>query len=138
MKIIHFTLGLFALCLFNTGFAQDQKDQVTIDSARYRKVEIPASVDVNEWKAHLIKELTPLVDKASRKLSPGTYVVNVRFLVELDGHISDCVALNDPGYNIGRKVAAIVKKGPHWKPGMQNGRPVRSYHTQPITIVISP
>jgi len=31
----------------------------------------------------------------------------------------------------------IIPNSPKWKPAEQNGRPVNSYHTQPITFVIS-
>jgi protein TonB len=34
------------------------------------------------------------------------------------------------------KIVDMMKNSPKWKPAIQNGRPVRSYHTQPITLVI--
>jgi protein TonB len=56
--------------------------------------------------------------------------------VRKDGGISDFTALNDPGYGLAKKVEAIMKDSPVWNPGLQNGKPVNSYHTQPITFVI--
>jgi protein TonB len=69
-------------------------------------------------------------------MKAGTYVVNVRFLVEKDGSINDVHALNDPGYGLAKAAEKVLKTGPRWSPGEQNGRKVRSYHTQPITFVI--
>jgi protein TonB len=57
--------------------------------------------------------------------------------VERDGSIADVKALNDPGYGLSKGAVDVVKKGPKWRPGEQNGRQVRSYHTQPITFVVS-
>jgi periplasmic protein TonB len=31
----------------------------------------------------------------------------------------------------------VLKKGPRWSPGVQNGQKVRSYRTQPITFVLT-
>jgi hypothetical protein len=35
------------------------------------------------------------------------------------------------------KIVDMMKKSPKWKPAIQNNRPVRSYHTQPIMLVIA-
>jgi protein TonB len=75
-------------------------------------------------------------DAAASGMNPGTYTVNVRFLVEKDGSITQVTALNDPGYGLKQGAEEVVKRGPKWAPGEQNGRKVRSYHTQPITFVI--
>jgi protein TonB len=69
-------------------------------------------------------------------MNPGTYTVQVKFLVERDGTITDVQALNDPGFGLKKAAEDVVKKGPKWSPGVQNGKQVRSYHTQPITFMI--
>jgi periplasmic protein TonB len=103
----------------------------------FEKVEIEASVNVSQWRRHLESQLQRYIeDAASSGMNPGTYTVNVRFLVEKDGSITDVRSLNDPGYGLGQGAVEVVKRGPKWSPGEQNGRKVRSYHTQPITFVI--
>lgn len=103
----------------------------------FEKVEIEASVNISQWRRHLESQLQRYIeDAASSGMNPGTYTVNVRFLVERDGSITDVRALNDPGYGLGQGAVETVKRGPKWNPGEQNGRKVRSYHTQPITFVI--
>lgn len=103
----------------------------------FEKVEIEASVNINQWRRHLESQLQRYIeDAASSGMTPGTYTINVRFLVERDGSITDVRALNDPGYGLGQGAVEVVKRGPKWNPGEQNGRKVRSYHTQPITFVI--
>ena len=83
------------------------------------------------------KNLQSPVEKAAKKgLKPGTYTVQVKFLVERDGSINDVQALNDPGYGLAKAAVKVIKTGPRWKAGEQDGKKVRSYHTQPITFVI--
>ena len=109
-----------------------------LDTKIFEKVEIPASVDTRSWRSHLERRLQRYIeDAASQGMSPGQYTVQVRFLVERDGSIADVKALNDPGYGLSKGAVDVVKKGPKWRPGEQNGRQVRSYHTQPITFVVS-
>jgi protein TonB len=104
----------------------------------FERVEVESSVDAAEWRKHLEKELQPVIEKAARKgLRVGVYIVNVRFVVEKDGSLSDVKALNDPGHGLAKGAVAVVRSGPKWKPGEQNGKKVRSYHTQPITFVIA-
>lgn len=104
----------------------------------FEKVDIEASVDVMKWRRQLEKHLQKPIEKAAKKgMKAGYYTVLVRFLVERDGSITDVRALNDPGYDLAEASVNVVKTGPKWNPGEQNGRKVRSYHTQPITFVIS-
>src|SRR5206468_8291196 len=104
----------------------------------FTKVEIEAKVDPKQWRRHLESQLQRYIeDAASQGMAPGQYTVNVRFLVERDGSINDVQSLNDPGYGLKKGAEEVVKKGPRWSPGEQNGRKVRSYHTQPITFVIA-
>jgi len=103
----------------------------------FEKSEFTPSIDKDEWRAFLAKHMTPIIEYASDKNIPeGNYTVNVRFVVEKDGSLSDIIVLNDPGYGIGPKVLEMMKFAPKWKPAIQNQRVVRSYHTQPITFQI--
>ena len=122
--------GLFAQ---NTPPAEAQQ----VDTSAFVKVEIEASVDVHDWVNHLQRNLQKPIEKAARKgMQPGTYTVQVKFLVERDGSITDVHALNEPGYDLGKAAEKVVKTGPKWQPGVYKGKVVRSYHTQPITFVI--
>ena len=105
----------------------------------FQKVEIEAKVDQRQWRRHLESQLQRYIeDAASQGMNPGQYTVHVRFLVERDGSVADVsVVGSDPGYGLGKGAVDVVKKGPKWSPGEQNGRKVRSYHTQPITFVIA-
>lgn len=103
----------------------------------FTKVEIEASVHRNQWTSHLQRSLGPVTEKAAADgIKPGTYTVMVKFLVFTDGTLTDVKALNDPGYGLAEAAVKTVRTGPKWLPGIQDGKTVNSYHTQPITFVI--
>ena len=35
-----------------------------------------------------------------------------------------------------QEAVKVIKKGPNWKPALQNGRNVNAYRKQPITFVV--
>lgn len=103
----------------------------------FSKVEIEAAVDKVEWQQFLQKNLQPIIESAvSKGIKAGTYTVNVKFIVTKEGIVKNISTLNDPGYGLSEQLIAIMKDSPKWKPGLQNGKPVNSYHTQPVTFVI--
>jgi TonB-dependent SusC/RagA subfamily outer membrane receptor len=112
-------------------------DTIPKNQPIFTKVEIEAAIDKDEWRQFLQKNLQPVIEQAASKgMKPGTYTVNVKFIVKKDGSIINIKALNDPGYELAQKTVSFMKDSPKWKPGLQNGKPVNSYHTQPVTFVI--
>jgi protein TonB len=104
----------------------------------FEKVEIEAAFPggIPAWRKYLEKNLNAQV--ATDNGAPaGTYTVNVRFVVDKEGNISDVKALTSHGYGIEDEAVKVIKRGPKWQPGNQNGRAVNSYHTQPITFVVT-
>lgn len=57
-----------------------------------------------------------------------------QFVIEKDGSLSNIKIIRDPGFGIGIQVLAILKKSPKWKPGMQNGKIVRTLQTVVIDL----
>jgi len=130
--------GIAAPPVVDEGKAVVEAPKVEDENKVFEKVEIEAQVDPKQWRRHLESQLQRYIeDAASQGMAPGQYSVQVRFLVEKDGSITDVKALNDPGYGLAKGAVDVVKRGPKWSPGEQNGRKVRSYHTQPITFVVS-
>lgn len=62
--------------------------------------------------------------------------VTLKFVVEKDGSFSDIQILNDQN-GAGKEAIRVLKSQPKWKPGMQNGKAVRSTFNLPITIRVS-
>lgn len=67
----------------------------------------------------------------------GKYTVVVSFIVDKNGSISEVQAENNPGYGTGEEAVRVIKKGPSWKPAVQNGRNVIYRHKQSITFQVS-
>ena len=59
--------------------------------------------------------------------------VIVRFVVNEDGKISDVVVLRDIGSGCGQEAKRVILLMPKWVPGRQNGKPVKTYITLPVT-----
>ncbi len=60
--------------------------------------------------------------------------VIMSFVVEKDGSLTDIKVLRDLGMGTGDEAVRVLKKSPKWKPGIQNGRPVRVQYTLPIKL----
>lgn len=104
----------------------------------FSKIEVEASIEMKEWRKFLEEHLQPVIEDAAKAGTPaGTYTVVTRFIVEKDGSINNFETVKDPGYGLAKKTIEILKLSPRWKPAYQNGRAVRSYHTQPLTFVIA-
>jgi protein TonB len=115
---------------------EEKKDED--ENKIFEKVEIEASFPggIPAWRKYLEKNLNAQV--ATDNGAPaGTYTVNVRFVVDKEGNISDVRALTSHGFGIEEEAVKVIKRGPKWNPGNQNGRSVNSYHTQPITFVVT-
>jgi periplasmic protein TonB len=61
----------------------------------------------------------------------------VSFIVEKDGHLSNIVVERGLGYGTTEEAIRVLKMAPAWKPGIQNGQPVRVRYTLPINFQIS-
>jgi len=59
----------------------------------------------------------------------------VQFVVEKDGSLTDIKVVRDLGFGTGKEAERVLKNCPKWKPGIQNGRPVRVLYSLPISIV---
>ena len=104
----------------------------------FNKVEVEASFPGGDagWMRYLRNNLDAQVP-IDNEAPEGTYTVIVRFIVSKDGSISDVVAENKVGYGMEAEAVKAIKKGPNWKPALQNGRNVNAYRRQPITYVVS-
>ncbi|SOD18374.1 energy transducer TonB [Pedobacter xixiisoli] len=63
--------------------------------------------------------------------------VRVKFMVELDGSISNIEIVNKLGYGLDQEVIRVIKRMPKWAPAKNDGKPVRSYFTMPISFRVN-
>lgn len=61
--------------------------------------------------------------------------VNVSFVIEKDGSMTDIEVMKDPGYGLGREAIRVLKSlKTKWKPGMIAGKPMRTAYNLPISV----
>jgi protein TonB len=58
--------------------------------------------------------------------------VFVRFIIEKDGSVSDVKVAKGIGGGCDEEAVRVVKAMPKWKPGKQDGKPVRVNFTMPF------
>jgi protein TonB len=121
---------------------QDAGTQVVAppdDNQIFTKVEKEAEFPGGDagWHRYVEKNLNPNV-AVDNGAPEGTYRVVVKFVVSKDGSISDVEAQTNFGYGMEEEAVRVIKRGPKWTPGLQNGRNVNSYRLQPITFLVEP
>lgn len=63
--------------------------------------------------------------------------VELTFVVERDGSLTDIQIKRDLGYGTGQAGINLLKKARKWSPGIQNGRPVRVQYSLPVRLDLS-
>lgn len=115
----------------------DDEDKV------FQKVEIDAEFPGgnNAWFKYVSREIERNMDELQEDGKSGTTVV--LFIVDKEGAVSEVRALPcgeagvsnclGSGTKLAEVAVAAIKKGPKWKPAVQNGRNVKAYRRQPVT-----
>jgi protein TonB len=62
--------------------------------------------------------------------------VNLTFVVEEDGSVSDVEIITAPSEDLGQEAIRVLLASPKWKPGIQNGRPVPVSFQIPINFTL--
>jgi protein TonB len=63
--------------------------------------------------------------------------VIVTFVVERDGSLTDIKVTRGIGSGCDEEAVRVLKGSPKWKPGIQNGRPVRVQYSVPISFTLA-
>jgi periplasmic protein TonB len=109
----------------------------------FQKVEIDAEFPggTGAWTKYVSREIERNSDEIMEDGKSGTVVV--LFIVDKEGAVSEVRALPcgeagvpncvGPGSKLAEVAVAAIKKGPKWKPAIQNGKSVKAYRRQPVT-----
>jgi protein TonB len=110
----------------------DAPKQTEAEPDIFTKVEIESMYpgDTPAWQRYLNKNFR-YPEEAINETIQGTVIV--KFIVDKEGNVSDVEAISGPETGGLREEAVrVIKKSGKWKPAIQNGRPVKSYKSQPI------
>ena len=87
------------------------------------------------WIKYIQDVLQKNADGLIKEHNEGTCLV--QFIVDTNGNVSDVKATNMEKTSLAEIATGAIKKGPEWKPALQNGRSVASYKKQLITFKIA-
>ncbi|MEO7834223.1 MAG: energy transducer TonB, partial [Ginsengibacter sp.] len=109
------------------------KKVVSVPDKVFTKVENEASFPGGQqaWVKYISKAIQDSLDKFT-KSDYGTCVI--RFIVNVDGTVSDVVAPTMKGTELAKVSIKAIENGPKWIPASQNGKTVASYRLQPVTL----
>jgi protein TonB len=130
--------ALLFTILIHTGFAQMPANNTNQDDRKvYVNPEMLASFPGGEpaWQRFVAANLDTTLP-VKNGAPAGTYTVNVRFIVEMDGGVTNVVCESAPYYGLCQEAIRLVKKSGKWKPGTQNGRIVNSFKSEPIVFTV--
>jgi protein TonB len=82
------------------------------------------------WQRFLLKNFRP--PEATGDES-GNVTVVVRFIVDKEGNVSDVEPISGPAA-LQKEAVRVIRLSGKWEPAIQNGRKVKSYKMQPITV----
>lgn len=109
----------------------DKDNKIVEDNTIYNAVEVKPDFPggIAKFYAYVAKNFkTPDDEEINGKII-------VQFVVEKDGKLTDIKILRDLGFGTGKEAIRVLNSSPKWKPGIQNGRPVRVLYNLPISIV---
>ena len=83
------------------------------------------------WTKYIVAQ----IEKSFDQLTDNDYgTCNVKFIVDKTGKISEVAAMTMKGTKLAEIAVKAIKNGPDWIPAQQNGRIVKAYRIQPVTI----
>jgi protein TonB len=85
------------------------------------------------WSKFLMKNMKYPDMAVDQHISGAVWV---SFIVEADGKLSNFKILRGAGYGMDEEALRVLKMAPAWKPGIQNGQPVRVSYNIPIRFIL--
>jgi len=94
--------------------------------------EFPGGLDA--FSRYLIKNMRyPAIARENN--TQGRVIIG--FVCERDGSLTDVKVQRGIGDGCDEEAVRVIKASPHWKPGIQNGKPVRVAYSVPISFTLA-
>jgi len=106
----------------------------TEDEGPRVNVDLDAKFNGN-WRQYLERNLVPEVP-VNNSAPAGRYSVEVKFVVDVEGHVSDIGARTKHGFGMEEEAIRVIRKSAKWEPAVFEGRMVKAYRRQMITFVV--
>jgi|SRR5215217_6582298 len=137
-KALSTTAAIITICVFTAAAQQanPQAPQPKEDAKRvFTSVDNPPSFPggIAEFSKYLMTSIRYPADDRKNNIQGKVFV---SFVVEADGSLSDVAAMRGPSETLKEEGVRVIKASPKWKPGSQNGKPVRVQYTVPINFTL--
>ena len=116
------------------GTAGPGTENATVTDFKFLEVMPVPYGGASAWSKFLSKNLR-YPDMAIDQHIQGK--VWVSFIIEADGKLSNFKVERGVGYGLDEEALRVLKLAPAWKPGIQNGHPVRVQYTIPINFQLT-
>jgi len=130
--MVKFCSGLLILVMAITSFAQAQEKTISSGTSKngvavyVEKMPSP-NFNLSEYLSENIKYPQTAIEKNIQ----GKVIV--KFVVNEDGHISNAEVIRGVSKELDAEALRVVSAMPDWNPGIQDGKKVSVYFTQPIS-----
>jgi protein TonB len=129
MKVLGLLILMF-LGFNNVGFTQNQETDLMIYDFTEEDAQFPGGNDIlQKWIATNFELPSDLTKSEQGK-------IYLSFVIEKDGSVSNIRIVKGLSDKLNEVAIKVVEKMPKWKPAINNGKPVRSRYTLPISVVL--
>jgi len=131
--------GIIHVTELSTGeidpdYLKISKEDANTPPRRFVEV-LPEPIGGMEFMNKYLQENMTYPPEAREKKITGQ--VFLEFVVEKDGSISNVKVIKSVHPLLDAEAVRAIKQLPKWKPGMQNGKPVRTYFSIPVRFTIN-
>jgi periplasmic protein TonB len=131
------TLVVLALVASSIASAQQKKPapKGEEEQINFQKVENEAGTDWKAWRKHMGEQLDKVdwTDSMIANMPTDGYTVEVKFIIDKYGRITEVFATKDPGFGLAAQAVKMIKSYPgKWNPAIQCGRNVNAYRKEKI------
>ncbi len=128
--------GVIIIAAKNTAIDENKisDNNINLNTDKvFTKVEVePSFPGGNEaWNRYITKQIQEHIKELSDEGKSATCLV--RFIVGIDGTVSDVTVVSMQGTKLAKVAADAIKNGPKWISAKQNDHIVTSYKEQPVT-----
>lgn len=140
-RLLFLFSALFLLPLIGSAQELPPPDTTAVaDTSLFTKVEVDAEFPggLDAWRVYLMKHLdTEAAGRDVPRTKNFRQTAIVRFLIDRDGTVLSANVSNEVLPSIRKEAIRVILGSGKWIPARANGRTVKAYRTQPITLVFN-
>jgi len=124
---------IIALAIFGFLTFAVNAQEISTDTIAPIEKKVKGLQSVPEFPGGLKEFYNLIVPKIQRSMryTPGRMIV--AFIVEKDGSVTEITTIEGINEKFDERVREIIAKSPRWKPGEQEGKPIRARYRIPFT-----